>query len=175
MNAEEVARVGRKLRRHAGSLLATGGRAPVPMDDLVQSGWVGYLRACQLYRADLGDHEQYTMRGAWAEMLQELRRHGRPRYSYGVRQQRPRLVPMGDGLGPLQEPGPPDTLERARLSQEVERALARLPRRRLLVAGLGLRGATGERIARVLGCSPARVSQIAARARQMLRERMAGG
>lgn len=96
LSPAELDQLRRTLHRYA-TRLSPGSPGSIDLDDLEQSGWEGVLKAARAFDRYRGvPFLAYAARRALAEMVDELRRNGRPRRD-GPRA-RPMLVDNGTGV-----------------------------------------------------------------------------
>lgn len=189
------------LRSYAVRLLRGGGPASISESDLVQSGWVGVLLAERSFDSSRGvPFEAYALARAWTEMVDELRRNGRPRKEGHTR--RPMLVTLNGQMGApvvgfsntgririgFSDPGPgsftpihsfsddctqADESEHEQLKAEVGRAIDNLPLQERKCVQSRLHGLRLDDIAAAQGYHPTRACQLLRAAEGRLREALA--
>lgn len=163
------------LRRYAWELLR-GTVGAVEGDDLIQSGWIGALEAERRFDPTYGvPFDVFVLRRARGEMIDELRRYGRPRLdSEGEnRSSRPTLI--HDGNVTVSRCAVPDSAEAERLRDELHCAIKRLrPLSESQCIQARLHGQPFEQIGAARGVCESRAFQLVRRGTRRLREQWAG-
>ena len=155
----------------------------VEVEDLVSAGTIGLIEAAARYDRTRGvAFASFAYRRVRGAMLDEARRQSRPSLGTSaetVTEQKllsletvvdeDATVKLMDVLMDAYAPAPETTAE----LQELLEAVAQLPQRERDMLALRAKGYTVGEIGRLHGCSDARASQLLAKARLRLEERLA--
>jgi RNA polymerase sigma factor (sigma-70 family) len=167
------------LVRHIAARVLPKGR--VEMDDLVSAGTIALIEAADRYdperRVSFATFAYPRIRGAIIDELPRLVESGADRYGppSPLSLQAPLATDAGrraSWIDVAVDHSVPDPQRRAELS-ELLHAIRELPRRERELLALAVAGSSIGELARLSGCSEARISQVLTRARFRLEERTA--